>query len=512
MNHNFISKRKKVYPVRNRLSATAVSSNGGFSTLELMIAMAILIMCLVAIISVSFGSQSMLVDSQRDNEALNMAQKLLESAQADARKDFNLANSIDEGTDAEGYQKKVDVELWKDPITNLPDFFTKKVTATVSWTGEHNRNLNVQLSALVTNFENAVGGDTCSSVLTGDWENPNIIDFFVSNVNTDSSISIDAYNQKLFLAIGDAYASSASTLFVYNLSDPANPILTDSIDNATGIKAGINDIHVADKYLYAAKTTGPASGQLQIFDISGSSPVKVGDDFKISGVTGTGDQAIGKSIFYKDGYIYLGLSKTDTGPEFNIIDVHDPSHPSKVGVGFTVGNGINKIVVKGKYAYLATDDASRELIILDISNPANPVSVSGTIPDLPGSLGYGKSLYLVGDRLYLGRTYTSDQEFYIFDASDINLSVPVLGQQEIAGSVNDLIIRDYLAFLITTNSQFQIWRIDNPSSITSYAADLSLPAAGEGKSLDCEGNYIYAGSVDTTNNKSYLSVITAPSP
>ena len=501
MNHNFISKRKKVYPVRNRLSATTVSSNGGFSTLELMIAMAILVLCLSAIISVSFGSQSMLVDSQTNNEALNKAQDLLEVAQANARKDFNLANPIAGFIDGI-YQKKVEV--------TQQDLFTKKVTAEVSWLGEHNRNLNVQLSALVTNFENAVGGDTCSSVLTGDWENPNIIDFSVNDVNAGSSLSIDAYNHKLFLTIGDAYASSDSTIFVYNLTDPANPNLSAYLDNAPGIKAGINDIHVADKYLYAAKATGPASGQLQIFDISSSLPVQVSDDYKVSGITGTGDQAIGKSIFYKDGYVYLGLSKTDSGPEFNIIDVHDPAHPAKIGAGYPVGNGINKIVVKGKYAYLATDDSSRELIILDISNPVSPIPVSGTIPNLPGSLGYGKSLYLVGNKLYLGRTYTSEQEFYIFDVSDINSSVPVLGQKEIGGSVNDLIVRDYLAFLITTNSQFQIWRTDNPSDIISHAADLSLPAAGEGKSLDCEGNYLYAGSVDTVNNKSYLSVISAP--
>ena len=484
-----------------------LKSKKGFSTLELMIAMVILIMVVSAVILVSFGSQSTLVDSQTNNEALNKAQEFLESAQANARKDFNLVVPISKHPDPEDaiYQNEVDVIT--DPNNN-GDFFTKKVTAKVSWLGEHNRNLSVQLSSLVTNFENAVGGDTCSSVLTGDWKNPNIVNFSVSDVGSGSSLSVDVYNHKLFLAIGDAYASSASTIFVYNLTDPANPALLAYLDNDPGIKAGVSDIHVADKYLYAAKATGSASGQLQIFDISSSLPVQVGYDFKISGVTG--DDAIGKSIFYKDGYVYLGLSKTESGPEFNIIDVHgDPNNfpqvLSPVG-GYIVGHGINDIYVKGKYAYLATADASRELIILDISDPANPVPVPATIDNLQGSLGYGKSLYLVGDKLYLGRTYTSEKEFYIFNVSNLESSVSVLGNQETDNSVNDLIVRDYLAFLVTTDGQFQIWQIDDPSNIIPY---FNSSVTGNGASLDCEGNYLYVGSVDSSN-KSYLSIITAP--
>jgi Tfp pilus assembly protein PilV len=481
MNRDFISKNKK-----------------GFSTLELMIAMFILILVVSAVILVSFGSQSTLIDSQTNNEALNKAQELLESAQANARKDFNLANPIAEFIDGI-YQKKVEV--------TQQDLFTKKVTAKVSWLGEHNRDLSVQLSSLVTNFENAVGGDTCSSVLTGDWKNPNIVNFSVSNVDSDSSLSIDTYNHKIFFAISDAYASSASTIFVYNLADPANPSLLAYLDNDPDVKAGVSDLQVTDKYLYVAKATGTADGQLQIFDISTSLPVKVGYDFKISGVTG--DDAIGKSIFYKDGYIYLGLAKTESGPEFNIIDVHGepnnfPEVISPVG-GYQVGHAINDIYVKGKYAYLATSDVNRELIILDISNPANPIPVSGTMPNLSGS--YGKSLYLVGDRLYFGRTYTGGDEFYIFNVSNLEDSVSILGNQETTNSVNDLIVRDYLAFLVTTSGQFQIWQIDEPSNIIPY---FDSSVAGNGFTLDCEGNYLYAGSLDSADNKAYLSVITAP--
>ncbi len=511
MYRDYISKIKKVYPVRDRLPAATVSYNGGFSTLEILIAMAILAICLTAVILVLFGSQSMMVDSQINSEALTKAQELLEKEQALARKDFKLVNPIAPVTDGI-YQKKIDVY----GSANPSDFFTKKITATVSWTGEYNRQLSVQLSALVTDFENAVGGDTCSSVLTGDWTNPNPpVSIFVGNINSASlypAISVDAYKQKLYVAISDAVDPDFPTLFVYDITNPSAPFLLSSIDNDTGIgiTAGINAIHATDKYLFAAKATGPGSGQLQVFDITGLTPPV---NFEVLGVTGTGDQAIGNSIFYKDGYIYLGLTTTGSGPEFHIIDAHDPTTLglSEVGswppAGGSLSNNINDIYVKGRYVYLAhpTDISSpyvEEITVLDISNPTNPQRVGGY--NAPDDDGYGKSIYSVGDTLYLGRIVTAgNPEFYILDSSNLS-GISEIASQEISEDVNGLLVRDYLAFLIT-NNQFQIWRIDNPSSISNY---YSVSFAG-GTSLDCEGNYLYASSIDSSYN-GYLSVISAP--
>jgi hypothetical protein len=474
--------------------------NKGFSTIEILVAMAVLVICVSAVVLILFGGQSMVVDSQTNSEALNKAQELLEKEQALARKDFEMVNPVATASDGI-YQTKINVET-------QADFFTKKITAEVFWLGDHNRTLSVQLSALVTNFENAVGGNTCDSVPSGDWTHPTINSFLVSNTNSGAELSVDAYKEKLYVALSDAETNSAPTLFVYNLTDHQNPNLIGQIDNAAGIKDGINAIRATDKYLYAAKATGPATGQLQIFDVSGSTPTKIGNDFKVPGVIGTGAQALGNSIFYKDGYVFLGLTATNSGPELHIIDVHDPNVPFEVGswpqTG-NLGNDINAIYVKGSYVYLATPD-SEELIVLDISNPTVPLQVGGFNP--PGS-GHGKSLKLVGDKLYLGRTVTSgNPEFYILNNSDpTNLTASA--SQEISSSVNGLVVRDYLAFLITADGQFQTWRTDNPSGITQYAASLALPSSGKGTALDCEGNYLYAGSIDSSN-QGYLSIISAP--
>jgi type II secretory pathway pseudopilin PulG len=65
-----------------------IQTNSGFSTVELLVAMALLILCLTAVLLVSSGSETLLVDSQTSREALSIAQTALEAAQSAGRKDF----------------------------------------------------------------------------------------------------------------------------------------------------------------------------------------------------------------------------------------------------------------------------------------------------------------------------------------------------------------------------------------------------------------------------------------
>ena len=67
-------------------------SCAGFSTLEMLIAMAILVLALSSVVITGASSQSLIVDSQISSEALGKAQRSLEYMQALARKDFKLVN------------------------------------------------------------------------------------------------------------------------------------------------------------------------------------------------------------------------------------------------------------------------------------------------------------------------------------------------------------------------------------------------------------------------------------
>lgn len=505
-------------------------TNKGFSTLEILIAMAILILVLSSVIMVAFGGQAILSDNEIAGEALKKAQELLEVEQARARKDFKLVNPVPEVEEIVGgltYKKWVEVET-------ASDYLTKEITSIVAWTGEHGRNLDIRLTALVTNFENAIGGDTCDSVVTGpEWTAPIYAtyafaegDLLPSGITGNFPVAdIDVSNGKLYAAINDTSVNTDHALFVFDSSNPsARPPYLGSADNAPTRQDGINAIHAAEKYVYAASavsanfgpspscTQGPNCAQLQIFNVANPSSIPAPVNFKVPGVFGSGGQATGKSIFYKNGYAYLGLSKTASGPEFNIIDVREPSNIRWIG-GWSAGNAVNAIYVRKNFAYVAVaTDSGQELFVLDISNPVNPVAVSpgGFDAPSPGIGGYGKSIYAVGDTLYFGRTFESSlsgEEFYILNNENSASPLPLLGARDIGESVNGIIVRDFLAFVLL-GSQLQIMKISNPASIDpAYAPPFLFSGTNVGKTLDCEGNYLYIGTADSSTNAGTITLV-----
>jgi len=522
-------------------------------------AMAILVMVLSAVVLVASGNQSIVIDSQTNAEALNIAQRLLEQEQALARKDFKLVNATSSSEDI--YSETVDVSPVVDSVTNTTDYFSKLVTATVSWSGLNGRLLKTQLWARVTNFNNAVGGDTCNSMLTGDWQHPVASNFNFNALAGEASTiypvsdvdaSVDASGRgRLYVSVSKTNQKTDPTFFIFDINNPneVNPVLLGKTDNNSNVSsAGLAQIAVATNssgsYAYGAENHGAnfhtvapvtpcnnngganaSCGQLQIIDVSNSNSPQImytyeinvppGNPGGLNQVVGSGGSAMGNSIFYKDGYVYLGLTKTDDGPEFNIIDVHNPLAPVWLG-GYVVGHAVNAIYVKDGFAYLAhpvqsSDPIPEQLTVLDVSNPYKPVRVSGF--HMADNAGHGNSIYTVGDTLYFGSTIDSGSpEFYILNNSDpkkLFENNPAPPSVEIASSVNGLIIRDYLGFLIDTNSEFQVWDMTNnltPAQIVS--ATQTLGPASSGSALDCQGNYFYAGSSDGADN-GYLTIITA---
>ncbi len=633
----------------------------GILTLEMLVAMTILIFCLATVVLVAFGNQSILIDSVTNAEALDIAQQLLGEERALAEQDFKLvvATTSRVTIGAMQYDRSVAV--------TQPDTMTKKVTVEVSYPGEFGRTQRLYLTGLFTNFKNAVGGDSCHSILTDDWTSPQIknavTDFsaLVGDLGTYTITDVDAYKKKLYVtvegtqtnvqenplsasddsAIGtvewdntsgvfvgsdgsratavlnagqnthylkasnfnfsipasatvtdieveiersatgagisdnevkiikadgvlgtintqsaalwpmsDTYVSYPSSssdslwgevwspadindsdfgvaisakatqnrtanidnvrvtvtythaFFVFDITDPESPTLIHSLGSSP-IGVGFNAVHVAEgsagSYAYVA--TNSTAKQFEVIDI-GATPLRVLGEFSApaSGSEGT-------SIFYHDGFVYLGLANSPEGKEFHIIDVHNPLDAlfGMVVGSYEVGGQVNAIFVRDTYAYIATA-ASQELLVVDVSNPSAPFAVSGF--DAPHDFGNGKSMYAVGNTLYFGRTVTAgNPELYVLNAADPTLSPTSLGTAEIGDSINELLVREYLAFLLT-NADVRIFNISNPASIGAPLTTLALPGGGSTfePSMDCEGNVLYI-SMNDASNRGTLFVI-----
>lgn len=650
-----------------------IKKDFGFSTIEMMIAMVIMIMAISAVLMVCFGNQNFLIGGQTNSEAVTRAQELLEQQQSFARKDFRMVNSTDPSFD--GYYT-----TWSTvgPSPTPFDYFTKQITSFVSWKDDSQITRTTQISSLITNFENAIGGDTCHSFLTGNWKNPATTYLTLGTLLGDTTgtypiTDIDVFQKKMYVTVSQSSSATATTIpntasdsnaigtvtwssplnvknsdntrasaslvsgntthyikatnfgfsipanatitgikveiersingsssggvkdgevkiiksngtlsaynkadtttswpivtsesfatynpsdlwgetwspadinnanfgvaisavatasrtanidsiritisyiknfFVFDLTNPTAPTFISTLGSNQAITAGYTAIQSDGRFNYIA--TNSSSGQLQIIDAS-TTPYLLISTLKI----GTSGTSAGNSIFYKNGYVYLGLTNTASGPaEFNIIDVHNPASPILIG-SYPIGSAVNSIYVRNNTAYITTSDASKEMLVLDISNPTSPV-VSKTFnatPDQSG-FGYGRSEYIVGDSWYLGRTYIATAPEYAYiDASG---ATPTTKQTKDIGpnttnpfSVHSLIVRDFLAFILTgSGTKGGQLQIINATSTTQYAPPISLPNTNSGMggiSLDCEGNYVYASSIDA-GNIGYITVVTA---
>ena len=531
----------------------APAGRSGFAVIELMIAMTIMLVVLVAVTTTSFGSQSFLISSQTNAEALNLAQELLENEQAEARKDFNFVNDVASSTD-DIYEKAVYVSL-------RPDLLTKEVKALISWKDEHKATRFLELTTLIANFDTPVGGNTCNSNLSGDWHNPTIENVGSTNFaslvgdagGTYTLSDLDAYRGKLYVTASNTSAPTKPTFFVFDISDPT-PDLLGKVDNEGSggtVSAGLNAVKVAEDpasspvktYAYVANAYGadystcnPATtkncGQLAIIDVTPPTfwsfwnPSITNLALATSSAPFVTGNWMGNALFYRSGYLLFGLAKAGgAGPEFHIVDVHNENLNFLTGsaahllfpVGsYTVGHDVNSVNLRGTYAYVTipNDPSAKELQIIDMQNPSTMTLAGGF--DMSGG-GNGKSLYLVGNRLYFGNTVPSiGNDLHVLDNTSPNSTLPEIAGTNLATSLNAIVVRNTLAFLLT-NTSLEVFDVGDPHSTSAFSigsavGTLALPSSGSATepSMDCEGNRLYIIANDATGHGSLYVIKPGP--
>jgi Tfp pilus assembly protein PilV len=505
----------------------------GSGTLEILIAFAILALALAGVLGVVFSNQSLSIDTQTNTEALYKANEMLEEARAMGRGSF--ASVVTQTPLADDiYMKSLTVD------DLAPDL--KKITSTVSW-ASMGRNLSVRLVSLISN---PIAGSVCNPGLQDpdQWRNPQVYfsgrlgDFASANHSNGLSIADIKVHQGRLYVSAKSSTNNDHTFYVFDLpSNPNNPPqYLGSFDNDPNV-TGLNGFALATinnrLYAFLASPSSFARGQLQIVDVTNPAgeswaPTITNYKLPLQHVPAAGS---GKSIYYKDGYVYLGLTSITggAGTEFNVIDVRTPTSPQRLG-GYSVGgHDINAIVVQGDFAYLAHPAASsdtfpEQVTVLDVSNKSNPQPprVSGwRAGDLQGN---GKSLFFSGTTLYLGRTLTTspNYEFVLLNAADpSNLSTNNLNPRgaKISDSVLGLAVRGddskRLAFLLT-NNEFKILDITNPASIGAWGSLALSSVIGQNFNnatvSNCTGNYFYLGLQENGHRKDHLTIVGPNAP
>ncbi len=498
------------------------NSMRGASTLEILLAFTILTLGMAAAARVVYGNQYASLSAELHREALSLAKAGLEDARAQSRFDLSTVVATTSTRASGGVVYTTTLEV------SAIGLFLKQATSTVSWV-ESGRTHQVALSTFLGDPSEVQGGSTCSSVLVGNWQAPHMSSIVEvgSALGGNPVTSMRAFNKKLYLTTSNTSGHNQD-FYIFSLyPDPAHPTLVSSLD-ANATTAGLYGVAVASTssgvYAFVANAhssnwstcaQGPNCAQVQVIDVTHPEAPVVVRNIKMPGVLGSGGQGVGNVLSYRRGYVYVGLAKTGGGPEFLIFDVGaslgSPTNPVYVG-SYSPGRGVSYIVVSHSTVYITTSDPTREVIALDVHAPSSPVAFKTF--NAPGSdttnFGLGNTLALVGSTLFLGRNYIgTSPELYMLDAAQpssfsplASLDVGIAADPE---SINGLVVRDNLLFMITTR---YTKLLTLPS--LSAAQNFDLWSSGYANTaVSCEENYVYVGGYRTSDDKGIIYTLYA---
>jgi hypothetical protein len=475
-------------------------SEGGFSTVEILIAVAILVTTFSAVVTVVLGSQKMTVDTQTNNEALHGVEKLLESARATLRASFAssvvssgpASTQLPDGTVVAHYYQTSLAQRDVSPCI-------KEITARYTWTVE-NRPQVIELATQVSDPSVPLGlGHECP---TGGapggggfapyeyCESHNHADLNPGG-NSGTDIAMFRHNDIRYAAITSQHASVPDDDFwIYDLTDIDNPEFRSRTNINTKGATALQVVKFdSPTKVYAYMLTDENSLQLRTYDIT----TVTAPQEKLK-VTLPGNQA--KTLYYFGGRLYVAV-----GSQLVILSLADPANPSitdTINLGGSID--INGIAVRNGYIYLATSDNNGEVKALNTStfSPIHSFNAAGNND--------GTSIFVSGGTVFLGRDSSGTvDDFYVLNGATPASGMPVLDSADLDhnnGGVIDIVVNGGLAFLASTdpNDEIEVWNVSDPRNIVKNCINtaagnddgVNLPNVASG--LDFLDNIVF-GSI-----------------
>ncbi len=220
----------------------------------------------------------------------------------------------------------------------------------------------------------------------------------ITYINAGATYSIAVKGNDAY--ISGYTGSNIPLLWIYDISDPTNPTLKNSIT----ISQLAHELVINGNYLYSTDEVDT----FQIFDISNpDNPVLVGSQGTL-GCVGY------QYLSIQGNYAYMtqmcNVNGGDPDPALRVFDVSNLSKPTEIDT-ITTDQAPTGIATQGKYAYMLNSRAPEKMDIYDISNPSNltlvgSASVNGGAENLvvkgnyafvPVYFGGGISVYNISD-------------------------------------------------------------------------------------------------------------------
>jgi hypothetical protein len=245
-----------------------------------------------------------------------------------------------------------------------------------------------------------VGGRTDVVAVEGDHvyinEGPALTVLDVANPASPAVVGrIPMLGVKDVVVVKDhAYVAGGDGLWAVDVSDPAHPIEMGHCDapgEGLAVAAGNPQGHTT-AYVVESRGYPDTVGRLHVVDVSDpSNPTKAGFHDLLGAASDV--EVVGSYV------LIIGP------PGLWVVDVSDPANPT--GVVFRDTWPGTNVALAGDYAYIVN---RYDMLVLDISDPAHPTEVGSY--DIPG---YGYGVAIIGDHAYVAAGYKG---LWVVDVSD----------------------------------------------------------------------------------------------
>lgn len=453
----------------------------GASLVELILAMTVFSIVVFSIsTSLFYGLESVSLSGQRIRATL-LAEEGLEALRNIRDNDFaTLADGtygLDETTGEWVFLGSSDtIDGFQREISLLQlNGSTFEATSTVTWSQNLQRNGEVQLFTVLTNW--------MVESLVGDWSNPLV----ESNLNLAGSGS----GWKIQVFGGYAYIvrqNGSPDFVIVDVSTTSVPLIVSN----TAVSGSLRDIRVSGNYAYIASSTNNA--EVAVYNISNPLLPILVDSLNLSG----NDNAVALDLVGDVLYVV----RNGGSDQFVAVDISDPTNITELDA-FNLSGSSDDVEVLDGYAYITSNSNSAELTILDVTDPSNISEVDEY--NYTGNED-GHVVEVFDNIVIVGR---ADGDVWISDYSDFNNPI-LLSVINIGDDINDMDVGNNNTYLFVGTDQndselyiIDISNLSSPSILGTYDASSDV----NGVYYDPTTDRFYA----ITEDNSFELIILQPS-
>lgn len=417
----------------------------GFSVIEVLLATSLFGLLVVGIAGSYLYGEESTMQSGAHTRAVYLAEEGLEATRNMRDADFASLTDGPHGLAIQGghfvFSGVSDNSgiYTRDITIKSVDDNRKDVTSHVVWNQNSLRVGDVTLVTRLTNFFAALG----------DWSNP-FQEAFFNIAGNQNAVKVQVVGDNAYVIRSN---NNSANFYIIDISNPAIPMQVGAL-NLSGIP---QNIFVAGNFAYI--TSNSDTRELQIINVANpASPV-------FAGVYDDAGNDDARGVHIAGNYAYVSFA---SGVDFAVVDVTNAALPVLAG-SLDIANVPNEVFVSGNYAYIASTSNTMEVLVVDVSVPANPILAS--VLNLPGNID-ANTVSMESNNLYVGQGNT----LRVVDASN-PLALALSGSLIVGNAITDIAL-DFgfggdLLFLSNSDNATEFTVVDvNPVPVIFGVLDI----------------------------------------